>query len=336
VLRRLRRPTAALGAVLLVPALAACGGSSGKSDDTDSKGGASASASSGASAGSELSEVTFSGDVGKSITATWHSAVEPPKSTTVTTLVKGSGDKIADGDTVSTYLYVGDGTTKKDAYSDYDQGSPESIPNNDQLSDVFSKLLDGSTYGSRVVAVTTAAELFGSSSSGASQLGIGADDSLVIVADLVEKSAVSPTPADDTAHDASPSTQPKVVEQKGIPTGLDFSGISEPPLETPVQRVVLKKGTGPAVKSSDTVTVNYLGETYKAKSPFDESYTKTPMTSSLSGLIPGWSIGLTGVKVGSRVLLQIPPAYGYGAQGSGSTIPGNATLWFVIDVLKVT
>ena len=41
------------------------------------------------------------------------------------------------------------------------------------------------------------------------------------------------------------------------------------------------------------------------------------------------------MKVGSRVLLQIPPAYGYGAQGSGSTIPGNATLWFVIDVNKV-
>jgi peptidylprolyl isomerase len=330
VLRRLRRPTAALGAVLLVPALAACGGSSGKSTDTDSKAGSSADA----SAGSELSEVTFSGDVGKSLTATWHSTVETPKSTTVTTLVKGSGDKIADGDTVSTYLYVGDGTTKKDAYSDYDQGSPESIPNNDQLSDVFSKLLDGSTYGSRVAAVTTATELFGTSS-GASQLGIGANDSLVIVADLVEKSAVSPTPADDTVHDASPSTQPKVVEQKGSPAGLDWSGISEPPLETPVQRVVLEQGTGPAVKASDTVTVNYLGETYKAKSPFDESYTKTPMTSSLSGLIPGWSIGLTGVKVGSRVLLQIPPAYGYGAEGSGSTIPGNATLWFVIDVLKV-
>jgi peptidylprolyl isomerase len=331
VLRRLRRPTAALGAVLLVPTLAACGGSSGKSDDTDSK----ASASAGASAGSELSEVTFSGDVGKSITATWHATVEPPKSTKVTTLVKGSGDEIADGDTVSTYLYVGDGTTKKDAYSDYQQGTPESIPNNDQLSDVFSKLLDGATYGSRVVAVTTATELFGPSTSGASQLGIGANDSLVIVADLVEKSAVSPTPADDTAHDASPSTQPKVVEQKGNPIGLDFTGITEPPLETPVQRVVLKEGTGPAVTSSDTVTVDYLGSTYQAKSPFDESYSKTPLTSSLSSLIPGWSIGLTGVKVGSRVLLQIPPAYGYGAQGSGSTIPGNATLWFVIDVLKV-
>ena len=327
-LRRLRRPTAALGAILLVPALAACGGSSGK--DSASK----ADTSSAASTGAELSEVTFTGDVGKSLTAKWHSTVDTPDSTKVTTLVKGDGSKIAAGDTVSTYLWVGDGTTKKEAYSDYTQGSPESIPNNDQLSGVFTKLLSGATYGSRVAAVTTATELFGSSS-GSSQLGIGANDSLVLVADLVEKAAVSPTPADDSAHDASPSSLPSVVEKNGNPAGLDFSGISEPPLETPVQRVVLKQGTGPAVKSSDTVTVNYLGETYQAKAPFDESYTKKPLTSALSSLIPGWSIGLSGVKVGSRVLLQIPPAYGYGADGSGSTIPGNATLWFVIDVLKV-
>jgi len=329
--RRLRRPAAALGAVLLVPALAACGGGdSDKSTDTDSKAGTSTSA----SAGKELSEVTFTGDVGKELTATWHSTVDAPKSAKVTTLVKGDGEAIADGDTVSTFLWVGDGTTKKEAYSDYTNGSPESIPNNDQLSAVFGKMFDGATYGSRVVAVTTPTELFGTSA-GASQLGIGANDSLVLVADLVQKSEVSPTPADNKAHDASPSSQPKVIEQKGNPAGLDWSGISEPPLETPVQRVVLKQGNGPAVKASDTVTVNYLGETYKAKTPFDESYTKTPLTSALSSLIPGWGIGLDGVKVGSRVLLQIPPAYGYGAGGSGSTIPGNATLWFVIDVLKV-
>ncbi|MDX6372502.1 MAG: peptidylprolyl isomerase, partial [Nocardioidaceae bacterium] len=230
-------------------------------------------------------------------------------------------------------LYLGDGTTKKDAYSDYTNGSPESIPVNNQLSDLFTKLLADATYGSRVVAVTTASELFGSS--GNTQLGIGVDDSLVVVADLVEKAAVSPTPADDAVHDVSPGTQPQVVLKNDSPTGLDWTGIAEPSPTTPVQRVILKEGTGPAVKASDTVTMNYLGETYQAKTPFDESYTKTPLTSALSGLIQGWTIGLTGVKVGSRVLLQIPPSYGYGAEGSGSTIPGNATLWFVIDVLKV-
>ena len=89
----------------------------------------------------ELSEVSFSGDVGDSLTATWHSTVETPKSTTVTTLVEGDGEAVADGDTVSTYLWVGNGTTKKDVYSDYDTGAPEAIPNNDQVGAVFSELL---------------------------------------------------------------------------------------------------------------------------------------------------------------------------------------------------
>lgn len=318
------RPVAAVCAALLLPALAACGNSasSGADSSTTSTG-----------SGAQLDEVSFAGDVGKGITATWHSAVATPKATTVTTLVKGGGDTIADGDTVSTYLWVGDGTTKKDVYSDYDQGSAEAIPNNGKIGDVFAKIISGATYGSRVVAVTTAAELFGPNVQN-NQLGVGAKDAVVVVADLVEKQAESPTPTDDTAHDASPGTQPKVVETAGKPTGLDFSGVDKPALDTPVQRVVLKQGTGAAVKATDTVEVNYLGATYDAKTPFDESFSKTPLTSPLSGLIQGWTIGLTGVKVGSRVLLQIPPAYAYGAQASGS-IPANSTLWFVIDVLSV-
>jgi len=338
VLRRLRRPVAAaLGTALLTTALAACGSdSSSGSDSADTKSSTSPSASTSESASAGLPEVSFDGEVGKSLTATWHSAMKTPASTTVTTLVKGSGDEIADGDTISAYLYLGDGTTQKDAFSSYDNGQPESIPNDDQAGAVFTQLFDGATYGSRVVAVTTPTDLFGpSGAQGNPQLGIGANDTLVVVADLVEKAAVSPTPADDKAHDASPDSQPKVQVEGDKVTGLDWTGVAEPDPATPVQRVVLKEGTGPAVKSSDTVVVNYFGETYQAKDAFDESYSKTPLTAPLSGLVQGWSIGLTGVKVGSRVLLQIPPAYGYGEQGSGDTIPPNATLWFVIDVVSV-
>ena len=317
-----------------MPALAACGDDSSTSDAPESKPGSSAAGTPSAGATNELSEVTFTGDVGDSLTATWNSEIEVPESTTVTTLVEGTGETVADGDTVSTYLYVGNGSTQEDVYSDYDNGTPESIPFDDQLDAVFREMLSGATYGSRVVAVTTPGELFGPSAD-SNQLGVGPDDAVVVVADLVEKEAVAPTPTDDKAQDTSPDTQPTVVEEKGKPTGLDFTGIAEPALDTPVQRVLLKEGTGAAVKASDTVTVNYLGATYEAKTPFDESYSGTPLTSPLSGLIQGWSIGLTGVKVGSRVLLQIPPAYGYGAQGSGTTIPGNATLWFLIDVVAV-
>ncbi len=318
-LRRLRRPTTALAfAALLVPVLGACGSSS-EHKDTKAEG--------------TLSGVSLTGDVGKGITAKWHKAITQPKTAKVTTLVKGSGGKIASGDTVSTYVWIGNGTTKKVAFSDYQNGKAEPIPDNGQVSPVFDKLFEGATYGSRVATVTTATDLLGSAASGA-QLGIGAKDSIVLVADFVKKAPVSPNPSDSKAHNASPKAQPKVVTKKGKPVALDWKGIAEPSLTTPVQRVILKKGHGAPVKATDTLTVNYLGETYKAKAPFDESYSKSAMTQPLGNLVPGWKIGLAGVKVGSRVLLQIPPALGYGAQGSGTAIPGNATLWFVIDVVK--
>jgi peptidylprolyl isomerase len=324
--RRLRRPAAALGAALLIPALVACGGGS---DDSDSSSSASESSSAGsgeAAPTGELDGVSFTGDVGDDLTAKWTAAIDAPSETEVTTLVKGDGDPVADGDTVSTYLWLGNGTTQKEAFSDYSNGAAEALP--------IDQILAGATYGSRVAAVLPASDIFGSQ--GNEQLGIGADDTLVVVADLVEKAEESPTPSSDSAEDAEPDTQPSVIEKDGKPTGLDFSGIEEPALDTPVQRVVLEEGDGAAVKASDTVEVDYLGSTYQADAPFDESYSGgQPLTSPLSGLIKGWSIGLTGVKVGSRVLLQIPPAYGYGAQGSGESIPANATLWFVIDVRGV-
>ncbi|GGF54653.1 peptidylprolyl isomerase [Marmoricola endophyticus] len=308
-----RRTAAALGAVvLLTPVLAACGGGGDDKSDTDVAG------------------VSLSGGVGKSIKASWPEKFSGKKSSKATTVVKGSGDEIAKDDTVSTYVWIGSGKSKKTVYDDYKNGASEPIPAG-QVSGVLGSLFDGATYGSRRAAVTTGSDLFGSPS-GNPQLGVGGSDPVVIVVDLVKKAPVSPTPSSDKVQTAPASEQPKVVEKGGKPSGLDFAGVDEPALDTPVQRVVLKQGNGAAVKATDTITVNYLGSTYKGTTPFDESYTKQPLSQPLSGLIKGWAIGLTGVKVGSRVLLQIPPAYGYGAQGSPPTIPANATLWFVIDV----
>ena len=325
----LRRPIAAACVALLIPALAACGNDSGEADDNASS---AESSSSGGAATGELSEVSFEGDVGESLKATWASAVEAPEKTEVTTLVAGEGDALAEGDTVTAYLWLGNGKTKEELYNGYDAGSPEAIPNSQEVGPVFVDLLTDATYGSRVAAVTTAGELFGEGVAN-NQFGVAAEDPLVVVVDLVEKQQESPEPTDDKVHDADPSTQPTVVEEGGKPTGLDFEGLEEPELDTPVQRVVLEEGDGAVVKKTDTVEVNYLGATFDAEAPFDESFSKEAMTSPLSGLIPGWAIGLDGVKVGSRVLLQIPPSFGYGSQGSGA-IPANATLWFVIDVIS--
>lgn len=340
--RRLRRPAAALAAALLLPALAACGNESDSSEPDAASESSSPTtdptaeeSAPGGTPADELAEVSFEGTVGEGITATWKSAVEKPTETAVTTLVKGDGEEVADGDKVSAYLWLGNGTSKEEVYNGYSSGTAESVPNDPSAGEVLNQLFEGATYGSRVAAVTTVEKLLGSADAGAN-LGVDADDAVVVVADLVEKAQTSPEPTDDQVHDVDPSDQPSVVETDGKPTGLDFSGIEEPALDTPVQRAVLSEGDGAEVKATDEVTIDYLGATYDADAPFDESYSKgQPLTSALSGLIRGWTIGLTGVKVGSRVLIQIPPAYGYGEAGSPPAIGPNETLWFVIDVKSV-
>ena len=157
VLRRLPPPGGRPCAVLLVPALAACGGESGKADDQASRESSADGSDALRAPPGELEEVSFSGEVGEGITATWNSAVEAPEETTVTTLVKGDGEAVADGDTVSTYLYVGNGTSQEDLYNDYDNGRPSRSPTTDEVERRCSQqIFDGATYGSRVVAVTTA------------------------------------------------------------------------------------------------------------------------------------------------------------------------------------
>ena len=318
----LRRTRAALALTALLLPLAACGSESDSEEAADT-------------AGEGISGVAFSGEVGESLEVEWDGGVASTDATEVTTLVEGDGETIEEGDVVTTYLYVANGTTEEQVYNDYDTGTPQSLPYDEaQVGPVFTDLMEGATYGSRVAAVTTAEELFGGTAEG-NPLGLPVDDAVVVVADLVSPQEVAPTPASQEAEEADPDTQPTVVEEGGDPVGLDFSGVEEPELDTPVQVLVLEEGDGPQVTPQDTVTVDYLGAVYDAEAPFDESYSRgEPLVSPLSGLIPGWAIGLEGVPVGSRVLLQIPPALGYGAQGSPPSIPGNATLWFLIDVVE--
>lgn len=105
---------------------------------------------------------------------------------------------------------------------------------------------------------------------------------------------------------------------------------------------VLSEGDGPAVEEGDLVVADYLGQTWRAKDDgsaniFDNSYDRgSPAGFSLiSGrLIDGWVEGLAGKKVGSRVLLVVPPEQGYGEEGNPEAeIRGDDTLIFVVDIV---
>jgi peptidylprolyl isomerase len=113
------------------------------------------------------------------------------------------------------------------------------------------------------------------------------------------------------------------------------AGTGAPPAVLTASDLVV--GTGATPTPSDTVKVQYVGALYTTGQVFDASWTDSGATSfPLSGVVPGFSDAILGMKVGGRREVVIPPALGYGAAGQPPTIPPNATLVFIIDLLGVS
>jgi peptidylprolyl isomerase len=97
-------------------------------------------------------------------------------------------------------------------------------------------------------------------------------------------------------------------------------------------------GTGAEAKAGDPVTVNYVGVLYNGGKEFDSSWKRNEPFNFVLGkgqVIAGWDQGIAGMKVGGRRELIIPASLAYGAKGSPPTIPPNAALIFVVDLLAV-
>jgi len=92
------------------------------------------------------------------------------------------------------------------------------------------------------------------------------------------------------------------------------------------------------------VTVHYTGWLYDPSKPdgkgkkFDSSVDRhEPFVFFLGGGqdIQGWDEGFSGMKVGGKRTLIIPPHMGYGPYGAGAVIPPNATLIFDVELLGI-
>ena len=117
--------------------------------------------------------------------------------------------------------------------------------------------------------------------------------------------------------------------------------ISKPTGDPPpalVQEDIVE-GKGPAAKAGDMLSMQYVGVSFSTGKQFDASWDRggEPFQFPLGGgqVIQGWDQGIVGMKEGGRRLLVIPPAQGYGEQGSPPDILPNETLIFVVDVVKI-
>jgi FKBP-type peptidyl-prolyl cis-trans isomerase len=165
------------------------------------------------------------------------------------------------------------------------------------------------------------------------QTGIATALALVAVVAFFLFPGLSPFGALTGAKSAEPTTTTTTTSTQTTSTTTTM------PTENPDQLQMTDEtvGTGAVAVAGDSVTVNYVGSFTDGK-VFDASanHGTTGFTFNLGRgqVIKGWDLGVAGMKEGGKRKLVVPAALGYGSNDYGP-IPGNSTLIFEVELLKV-
>lgn len=278
--------------------------------------------------------VTVKGDFGERPEVSFPKG-GPDDSLAVETVVEGKkGPEAHKGDLVVAD-YVGyrwnDGGRKLIA-SSYAEGKPGAFPTSSVVPGL-AKALDGARAGSRVVARIPPKEGYGTS--GDSKHQVGAGDSLVYVLDV--RAVYAKTAGPDGARQAplNDPALPKVADAAAGATPTVTVPKAAPPKKLQVRTLV--QGKGAAVGKGQLLALQYAGYYWRDGKAFNSSWQAGHpygITIGTGQVMKGWDQGLVGQKVGSRVMLVVPPSLGYGAKGLPKAgIKGTDTLVFVVDIL---
>jgi peptidylprolyl isomerase len=312
----------ALSAVPLVACvvLAGCGSSSSSTS----------SASSPSSVGAS-SSVTATGSFGKA------PAVSIPKAKAggtleVKTLIQGSGSTLTKADALAAnfVLYFWSGTSSSLKANTFT--SNPTVIGGTMLPGLETALI-GKKVGSRVLAVIPPADGYGTT--GNSQLGITGSTTLVFVIDVLKSYSDAAT-ASGTQVSNGGGDLPTVSAKAGSAPTLTFSS-TKPPSGLVAKTLI--RGNGPKIVKGEFVIAQYTGYIWRTKKVFGSSWSSGSPFGFVVGaspeqVIPGWDKGLEGQTVGSRVMLSIPPADGYGSAGNSQAgIKGTDSLVFVVDII---
>jgi FKBP-type peptidyl-prolyl cis-trans isomerase len=313
--------------------LAGCGSSSKSSSSSSaSSASASASASTGSVSGTGANTaVTATGAFGQAPKVTIPKAL-PGSTLSVKTLIQGTGSAVTKSDAVAAnfVLYFWQGKSSSLKASTY-TSSPTVIGG--QMLPGLETALIGKKVGSRVLAVIPPAQGYGTA--GNSQIGVTGSTWLVFVIDMV-KSYADTAGATGTQVSNGGGNLPTINAKAGTAPSVSFTSATPP---SALVTKTLLKGKGPKVTKGEYIIAQYSGYIWRTKKVFGSSWSSGSPFGFVIGaspeqVIPGWDKGLTGQTVGSRVLLSIPPAEGYGSAGASQAgINGKDTLLFVVDII---
>lgn len=275
----------------------------------------------------DIANITVSKDMKKAPTVDFMTPLDSasPKLQTKV-IVEGTGPKITGGQYVTWEYAVFSGSDKSQITStafDGKNSQQQLIPQQGELC----LALVGVRKGSRI-ALLVPSEVAGTSATGevASQVWV------FDILDVFLPKAVGDAKATENG-------MPTVVrDTAGIPS-VTIPNSAQP---TTYKDALLIEGKGGVVKSGDSAILHYSGYLWSDGSMFDSSWAGSdgsggqPITSIVdeSHFIKGFVKAIVGKKVGSQVIAVIPADLAYGSTGQG-TIPGDATLVFVIDILGV-
>ncbi len=310
------RPLAALSAVALSAILLA-GCSGGGGGDASPSASASAAAdlcSSAAPSGAVSDGITVTGDFGTVPTVDFTKPIDTTDLTLQRTVqTKGTGAAIAAGDFVSYAATILDGATGSVlSQAGYTPG--EILP--EQISaDNGGQIFGCATVGSRLTLATAT--------------GNETTPSVVYVIDVL---GITPTAA--WGEEQAPvAGMPTVSLGDGGAPAITIPEGQTPPTETQV--ATLKKGDGPVVQAGNQVLLQYTGVRWSNGETFDSTWDKggVPTSFATNKVVAGFQKALEGQTVGSRVLVTMTPADGYGEGDINTTDLKGETLVFVIDIL---
>ncbi len=327
-----RRHAAALAITPLLVIAALAGGASAS---------ASAASAPAASAMSARSSVSPSADTRKLVTVTGAFGKAPkvkipavPGSGPmyIKTVIKGTGTKLTKAQSLIGDFAVYDwrGKTHKLIGSTYSTGLPTLFTG--PLLPGLEKALIGQKLGSRVLAVLPPADAFGPN--GDPAIGVGPTDTVVFVVDMVTSVGNTAGPSGKWLSNGGGALPKVTAGTAGKGPKITIPKTAAP--ETLRVRTLIK-GRGPKVTKGEYIVVQYAGVIWRTKKTFDSTWSRRQPFGARIGVgqvIKGWDKGLLGQTVGSRVLLVIPPADGYGPVGNPSAgIKGTDTIVFVVDIL---
>ncbi|GAA3781232.1 FKBP-type peptidyl-prolyl cis-trans isomerase [Streptomyces phyllanthi] len=313
----MRRIAGLLAVPLLLLSTAACGSDDDKgSDSTSTKNGVPA--------------ITKGAEFGKKPTLAKGEG-DPPKGLKVEVLKEGDGAKLKKGDAAEVNYLGQEYDESKPFDNSFDRGQPFSLTlGAGGVIKGWDQGLEGQKVGSRVELVIPPDLGYGAQGQG----DIKANATLVFVVDIVKGTTI-PASAKGTEVAQDNIDLPKVgTNTDGKAPKVTMPKDSDPPKKL-VSNYVLESD-GAVVKDTDSVVVNYEALLWEGGKKFDSTYdTGKTATFPLDQLtVKGLKAGLAGKKVGSRVLLVLPPDQAFGDQEQQG-IPKNSTLVFAVDILAV-